>query len=135
MTFGELLKQLREDRNLSQQELAEKAGVSRGTISALEINRVSPTDAGFGAVIGVARALEINPLVFLVEAGLVTEEESLILQAGTTSEDTEAELIKYRTERLSESDKKLVLELLDSLGKKSRFKTGINFKTGKFKKK
>lgn len=41
--FGERLKELREDFNLTQDQLAEKIGINRSTISAYENNAISPT--------------------------------------------------------------------------------------------
>ena len=42
MRFGTILKKLREDNNLSQEELGEIVGVSDKTISSWEINRTEP---------------------------------------------------------------------------------------------
>lgn len=42
MTLGEKIKQLRENKGISQPQLAEKLGVSFKTISSWEINRTEP---------------------------------------------------------------------------------------------
>jgi transcriptional regulator with XRE-family HTH domain len=43
--LGERLKQLREQKNLTQQELADALNISRGTYAHYEINRREPDDA------------------------------------------------------------------------------------------
>ena len=64
MKFGETLKRLRRGRLLSQQELAERCGVSRNTISNLEreISQPSPIE-----LIDIANALNLFPSELLTE--------------------------------------------------------------------
>jgi transcriptional regulator with XRE-family HTH domain len=53
------LKELRRERNLTQKELAERAGVSQQYISRIESNRVN---VGRKTVLRLASALEMDPL-------------------------------------------------------------------------
>ncbi len=42
--FGERLKELRQEKHLTQDQLADKTGISQGSISAYELNKARPTD-------------------------------------------------------------------------------------------
>ena len=60
--FGEKLKELREERNLSQKELGEKmGGITQQTIAQYEKKETVPK---FETVSKIANALEINPNIF-----------------------------------------------------------------------
>src|SRR5436305_307204 len=76
MSFGEKLKALREIKRLTQQELADKAGLSRAFVSALELERTLPAHASAEAMVNLAKGLDMNPLDLLKVAGLWDEEES-----------------------------------------------------------
>lgn len=54
--MGYKIKEMREARKMTQEELAEKSGVSRGTISALENGTVRTTMTK--TLVSLARALE-----------------------------------------------------------------------------
>ncbi len=54
--MGYRIKELREARKMTQAELAEKSGVSRGTISALEQNTVRETTTK--TLVNIAKALD-----------------------------------------------------------------------------
>ena len=54
--MGNKLREAREAKGMTQEELEEKSGVSRQTISAIENNRSGDTKAG--TLIALARALE-----------------------------------------------------------------------------
>ncbi len=41
--FGEKLKELRQEKHLTQDQLAEKTGISQGSISAYELNKAKAT--------------------------------------------------------------------------------------------
>jgi transcriptional regulator with XRE-family HTH domain len=56
--IGRNLRQLREDRLLTQEELGEAAGVSRDQISRIERNEVDPR---FSTIRKLAKALDIDP--------------------------------------------------------------------------
>lgn len=51
MDIGQKLKQIREDRGLSQRELAARAGLTNGTISLIEQNRTSPSVASLKSLL------------------------------------------------------------------------------------
>ena len=57
---GKAIRIYREAQNLSQSELAEKAGLTQATISGLENNRIS---LGLERAKAIARALKIHPSV------------------------------------------------------------------------
>ncbi len=54
--MGYKIKDLREALNMTQEELSEKAGVSRGTISALENNTARSTTTK--TLVNIAKALD-----------------------------------------------------------------------------
>jgi DNA-binding XRE family transcriptional regulator len=56
MLFGQLVKVLREEHKLTQQELADKAGMPTATVSQLEHSRRKPT---WESVVRLARALGV----------------------------------------------------------------------------
>lgn len=64
--MGYRLKEVREERNMSQEELERKSGVSRQTISAIENNRVGAGGVKVGTLMALANALEttIDALFF-----------------------------------------------------------------------
>jgi transcriptional regulator with XRE-family HTH domain len=61
MTFGEKLRELREQLGLSEAKLAEKSGVSFGAIHNYGLGLRKPT---FAAVIKLSKALEVTCEVF-----------------------------------------------------------------------
>lgn len=58
MTFGERLKRLREQRDISQQKLADIIGVSRAVISSYECNKSKPK---FEHIVPISKALNTSP--------------------------------------------------------------------------
>lgn len=54
--MGYRIKELREAKNMTQAELSEKSGISRGTISALESNTVRETTTK--TLLRIAKALD-----------------------------------------------------------------------------
>lgn len=56
--MGYRIKEVREAKKMTQEELAEKSGVSRGTISALENGSVRTTTTK--TLVNIARALEVS---------------------------------------------------------------------------
>ena len=73
MKFGETLKRLRRGRLLSQQELAERCGVSRNTISNLERQISQPSPIEF---IDIAKAFNLFPAELLTEQAIVQKKYS-----------------------------------------------------------
>ncbi len=68
--FGELLRRYREDRGLSQNALAKKAGINVGSVNRLESGERSP--GGAAIVLALVVALDLSP----------HERDSLLLAAG-----------------------------------------------------
>ena len=62
--IGEKLKEVRTKRLLTQDELAEKAGVSQSTIANIERNHAEPQ---FRTIRKLAKALDIDPTKLLGE--------------------------------------------------------------------
>lgn len=64
--MGYRVKEVREERNMTQEELERRSGVSRQTISAIENNRVRAADVKVGTLMALASALEttIDTLFF-----------------------------------------------------------------------
>ena len=54
--MGYRVKEIREQRNMTQEELERKSGISRQTISAIENDKV--TDVKVGTLLAIASALE-----------------------------------------------------------------------------
>lgn len=55
--LGKAIRQLRQERGVSQEALAYEAGVTSGTLSLIERGRSNPT---WGTVKGIAAALDVN---------------------------------------------------------------------------
>ena len=64
--FGERLRRLRREQNVSQQELARRSGVSRGTIARIELGEQSPR---YETIVALAKGLQVP-----VERLLIDEE-------------------------------------------------------------
>ena len=62
LSTGEILSILREKNELTQNELAQKAGLTQATISSLESNRIS---LGVERAKALARVLHVHPAVLL----------------------------------------------------------------------
>ena len=74
--FGTVIKKLREEKKMTQQELADLSGIGRSTINAYELGTRNPTAKRLGKI---ALAFEIPPgLIFYMaeqEAKEETKEE------------------------------------------------------------
>jgi transcriptional regulator with XRE-family HTH domain len=57
-SFGERLKELRNDRMLTQRDLAREAGIALSTVVNLERQHTAPR---FGTIRKLARALDVEP--------------------------------------------------------------------------
>jgi transcriptional regulator with XRE-family HTH domain len=66
------LKAARQDLGLSQQQLAQTAGVAIGTVRALEGNRT--VEPGFFTVLALARALRVDVVALIDTAGATSTE-------------------------------------------------------------
>ena len=56
--MGYRVKEIREEKNMTQEELERRSGVSRQTISAIENDRVKAGDVKIGTLMALAKALE-----------------------------------------------------------------------------
>jgi transcriptional regulator with XRE-family HTH domain len=72
--FGQVLREVRESRNISQEELAARAGYHRTYIGQLERGEKSPS---LRTIFNLSSALEVNPSV------LVRGVERLVLSRAT----------------------------------------------------
>lgn len=78
MTFGEYLKQLREERSISQRALAEKSGISNAEISRIETgNRQNPSP---DVLRQLAQALDIPHEILMEKAGYIGKQTDFIYE-------------------------------------------------------
>lgn len=72
--FGKALRKLRKQAKLSQENLAQKAGLDRTYISLLELGQRSPT---LSTMLSISRALEVTlvQLAMAIEASLARGDE------------------------------------------------------------
>ncbi len=71
-TFGQLLKELRRNKNISQRELADKVGVDFSYISKVENDRLAAPSAD--TIIKMATILDIPSEILLSYSGKVSDE-------------------------------------------------------------
>ena len=64
MVFGHILRRLRMQRGLSQENLAYKSGLSRGFVASIELGKRKPTIV---SLLRLARGLEMKPSQIIVE--------------------------------------------------------------------
>ena len=64
--MGFRVKEIREEKKMTQEELERRSGVSRQTISAIENDKIQPGDAKVGTLLAIASALDttIDDLFF-----------------------------------------------------------------------
>ena len=67
VALGAAIKQVRSERNISQEELAHRAGIDRSYASSVERGRQNP---GIVLVLQIAAALEVSASELLGRAGL-----------------------------------------------------------------
>lgn len=60
--MGEKIRELRERKHMSQEELAEKSGISRQTISAIETGKADSVTTG--TIGAIAKALGVSVSIF-----------------------------------------------------------------------
>ncbi|TIC83096.1 cupin domain-containing protein [Crenobacter intestini] len=108
MDIGARLRMVRENMNLSQRELAKRAGVTNGTISLIEQNRVSPSISSLKKVLeGLPMTLADfftfdaepkQPTVFYQAGELpnLGNEEIELLLVGTAHERRDLAILKER---------------------------------------
>lgn len=82
-TFGQILKELRRDKNISQRELADKVGVDFSYISKVENDRLAAPSAQ--TIIKISNILDIPSEILLSHSGKLSDE-----MKGTMSASPEA---------------------------------------------
>ena len=75
--LGATLRRLREERGLSQERLAYRAGITKNQVQLIEAGRSSgrkdaegPSNPRMATLVGIAEALELRPSELLAAAGL-----------------------------------------------------------------
>lgn len=88
MTFGERLKELRKENNMTQQEFADKLRIKRPTIANYEADRVEPSSSVIG---GICREFKVNEIWLRTGEGemfqAMTENEELAAYLGDVMHD------------------------------------------------
>ena len=100
MTIGEKIKNLREQHDLYQEDLAKRIGVSRQAVSAWELDRTIPT---IGNAIAMSKVFHVDLNFFsdsVKENSVVTDEQEFLLlenfrRADKTTKDMVMRLLKY----------------------------------------
>ncbi len=105
-TFGERLKQLREEKNLSQQELGDEIGVSKDTVYRWEASKMQPKEEHVSLL---SRIFNVSYLYLL---GDVDDRFMIITDEASEEIDEQRILELYR--KLSPEFKKMILLTIDS---------------------
>lgn len=63
--MGEKIKAIRERKKITQEELAERSGISRQTISGIESGKI--TSVTTGTLESIAKALSVSVVVFFLD--------------------------------------------------------------------
>lgn len=88
--FVFLIKELREEQKISQQELAKQVGISQGYLSDIENNKVS--DVSFSIVLKIAESLQVDiKRIFIATSDIENLREQLhksIDEHGINSPET-----------------------------------------------
>ena len=100
-TFAERLKQLREERNLGQEELGAELGVSKNTVYRWEANRQQPKEEHVMFLSNYFKVGYLYLIGAVDDRNVLTDEE-----ASTEKEDEELMLKLYRS--LSPDMKKMI---------------------------
>jgi transcriptional regulator with XRE-family HTH domain len=87
MTFGDYIKEQREERGLTQGDLAKLTGVSQGAICQYEKGTITPRA---GKVVALAQALGVSPDLMLERAGFYGEPRSGIEATALFRDDVTA---------------------------------------------
>lgn len=83
MSFGQYIIQLRQDNNMSQRKLAEKAGVTNSTISRIESNLVKPDPLTLEKL---SIALSVDKSLLMTKCGYSEIPEDFVVIARKTGE-------------------------------------------------
>jgi len=101
MGVGQVIKRLRSRKGISQEDLAEKAGVSAGNVSDIETKDRTPR---LETLDKIAKVLETTSEAILKEAGAMPAEEP-----------EEVTVLTSRIRELDERDRRIVQRLVDEL--------------------
>ena len=115
MAFGERLKRLRVEKDLSQQELADILKVNRATLGNWEIDRTSP---GYTTLCKIAKYFNVT-VDYLLNGEPLKVSEDGVPYIVMSPEDIE---LFAEIKQLSEEDKAMVNSLVEHL----RRKKGVN---------
>lgn len=113
--FGEKVRVKRQEKGLTQGELAKKAGITQATISRVESGEV--LQLGSDKLRGLAKALDVSVDFLVGKIDRMEFDDSLI-------NDQTAKVIFRGYEKLSEERKRQVLEYVEFLVKQEKSKRG-----------
>ncbi|RZJ92128.1 MAG: XRE family transcriptional regulator [Chryseobacterium sp.] len=109
-TFGELLKDIRREKGVSQRGLADSVGVDFSYISKIENNRIQPPSAE--TIIKISKALGISEEILLANSKKISLDISQAISSSESAirfmnEVKDMRLSDHEWDRLSQSLKKL----------------------------
>jgi transcriptional regulator with XRE-family HTH domain len=104
--LGDRLKQLRESKNLTQQEMADKIGLARGTYAHYEIDRREPDNATIGRLADFFGVTTDYLLERPEKNKKLSKEELEEIFESLSPEEQKAFLIKYLIPILDEESSK-----------------------------
>lgn len=117
MTIGERIKKVRQEKHLTQQDLAERMGIKRNTIAIYETNRSTPSIAVISLI---CREFNVNETWLRTGEGemYLPEREELILDDPTLSE-LERSLMRSYIKAPAELRKYLKQAVLEAAAKET----------------
>ncbi len=107
MNLGDLIRQKRKEKGLTQGELAEKIGVSTNSISKYERNIIS--NMGKSKVLALSKILDIPTISFIEAADSIEDAEEITAKEFAT----EVTLLLNKTSNISEQQKALLIHALN----------------------
>jgi len=101
MTFGQYLAKLREEKKMSQRQLAENAGLINSTISRIEADSVRPDPA---TIEKIADALDVDKTLLFIRCGYNNDipEDFVVIarKTGELSEEKRKKIFKIFNETI-----------------------------------
>ena len=113
MTFGERIKNLRIQRKLSQQYVADRLGISQTALSSYEINRTEPS---FATIKMFAEYFGVSP-ISLLPFESDSNEAKLYEMADTMSRNPKLRVLFDRSKYLPDSSLDAVLAVITAISK------------------
>lgn len=110
MTFGQALKQIRREKNVSQRDLANKVGVDFSYISKIENDRLPPPSAD--TIVRISKILDVPSETLLAQSGKVSSE---IKDVISTSAGAIRFLSEVQGRQLSDDDWLKLTDILKKL--------------------